>query len=71
MFNDLLDQNGHHGKKTLLTNPDYRARMCSVSKKETPGWWIYPAATMLNEDNLGFIARIKFNRFQKALPGRF
>jgi len=31
--------------------------MCPVSKKETPGWWIYPAASLLYEDYLGFIAR--------------
>jgi len=32
--------------------------MSTVSKKkETPGWWIYPTATLLYEDYLGFIAR--------------
>ncbi|MCK5793935.1 MAG: hypothetical protein KAH12_04485 [Anaerolineales bacterium] len=59
MFNDLLDPNGHQGKKTLLTKPDFRAKMCPVSKKETPGWWIYPTATLLYEDHFGFIARYK------------
>jgi len=57
MSNDWSGPNGHHKKDTLLTNPDYHATMCPVSKKETPGWWIYPAATLLYEDYLGFIAR--------------
>jgi hypothetical protein len=57
MSNDWSGPNGHHEKDTLLTNPDYRATMCPISKKETPGWWIYPAATLLYEDYLGFIAR--------------
>jgi hypothetical protein len=37
-------------------------------EKETPGWWFYPAATMLYEDYLGFIARYNTNRFQKHCP---
>ena len=59
MSNDPIAPIGHKNQKDLLTNPDYRARMCSVSKKETPGWWIFPAATLLYEDYLGFIARYK------------
>jgi len=43
----------------LLTKLDFRAKMCPVSKKETPGWWIYPTATLLYEDHFGFIARYK------------
>ena len=57
MSNDLSDPNGYYEKKILLTNHDYRAKMSPVSRKETPGWWIYPAATLLYEDYLGFIAR--------------
>jgi len=57
MSNELFGPNGQHRTENLLTKPGYRATMCPVSKKETPGWWIYPAATLLNEDYLGFIAR--------------
>jgi len=59
MSNNLLDSNGYHEKTTLLTNPGYRAKMGTVSKKETPDWWIYPTATLLYEDHFGFIARYK------------
>lgn len=48
---------GTSEKKALLTNHNYRAKMSTVSRKETPGWWIYPAASLLYEDYLGFIAR--------------
>lgn len=57
MSNERSGSKEHKGKETFLTNPDYRATMCPVSKNETPGWWIYPAATLLYEEYLGFIAR--------------
>jgi len=66
MFNDLLDPNGHIGTKTFLTNPGFRAKMAPVSKKETPGWWIYPAATLLYEDYFSFIARYKIELVSKS-----
>ena len=41
----------------LLTNPEHRAKMTPVSRKGNSGWCIDPAANLLDEDYLGFIAR--------------
>ena len=57
MSNDLTGIVGYRRFKSLLTNPNYHAKMTRVSGIETSGWRKYPAATLLDEDYLGFIAR--------------
>jgi hypothetical protein len=57
MLSDQAKPFGVQSMNLLLTNPVSHAILTPVSSYRNPGWRLNPAATLLYEDYLRFIAR--------------